>query len=60
MKGEANLTPGHPPDSEKKIKGNDKLWRRVLYCDWMPAEGWTLKTGAYKTWLERASDLKVQ
>jgi hypothetical protein len=19
----------------------DYLWRRVLYCDWMPAEGWT-------------------
>jgi hypothetical protein len=41
-----------PPD--------DKLWRRVLYCDWMPAEGWTLKTGGYKTWLKRASDAKVQ
>ncbi len=41
-----------PPD--------DKLWRRVLYCDWMPSEGWTLKTGAYKTWLKRASDATVQ
>jgi hypothetical protein len=38
----------------------DFLWRRVLYCDWMPAEGWTLKKGAYKTWLKRASDAKVQ
>ena len=38
----------------------DFLWRRVLYCDWMPAEGWTLKTGAYKTWLKRASDAKAQ
>ncbi len=38
----------------------DFLWRRVLYCDWMPAEGWTLKTGAYKTWLKRASDAKPQ
>jgi hypothetical protein len=41
-----------PPD--------DKLWRRVLYCDWMPAEGWTLKTGAYKTWLKPASDATAQ
>ena len=41
-----------PPD--------DKLWRRVLYCDWMPAEGWTLKKGAWKTWLKPASDPAVQ
>ncbi len=34
----------------------DYLWRRVLYCDWMPAEGWTLKKGAYNTWLKRAPD----
>jgi hypothetical protein len=39
---------------------NDKLWRRVLYCSWMPAEGWTLKTGGYKTWLKRVSDAKAQ
>jgi hypothetical protein len=38
----------------------DNLWRRVLYCDWMPAEGWTLKKGAYKTWLKRAPDAKAQ
>ena len=38
----------------------DFLWRRVLYCDWMPAEGWTLKKGAYKTWLKAASDAKTQ
>ena len=41
-----------PPD--------DKLWRRVLYCDWMPAEGWTLKTGAHKTWLKPTADAKAQ
>jgi hypothetical protein len=39
---------------------NDKLWRRVLYCDWMPAEGWTLRKGADKTWLKPASDAKPQ
>jgi hypothetical protein len=31
----------------------DFLWRRVLYCDWMRKEGWTLKKGAYNTWLKR-------
>ncbi len=39
---------------------NDRLWRRLLYCGWMPAEGWTLKTGGHKTWLKRASDAKAQ
>ena len=34
----------------------DFLWRRILYCDWMPAEGWTLKKGAHNTWLKPASD----
>jgi hypothetical protein len=38
---------------------NDRLWRRVLYCDWMPVEGWTLKNGSHKTWLKPASDAKV-
>jgi hypothetical protein len=41
-----------PPD--------DKLWRRILYCDWMPAEGWTLKNGAHKTWLKPASDAPIK
>jgi len=34
----------------------DFLWRRILYCDWMPAEGWTLKKGGNKTWLKPATD----
>jgi hypothetical protein len=38
---------------------NESLWRRVLYCDWMPAEGWTLKKGAHNTWLRRASEATV-
>ena len=38
---------------------NNSLWRRVLYCDWMPAEGWTLKKGAYNTWLKRAPEAAV-
>jgi len=39
---------------------NESLWRRVLYCDWMPKEGWTLKKGAYNTWLKRSLDATVQ
>ena len=39
---------------------NESLWRRVLYCDWMPTEGWTLKKGAYNTWLKRSPDATVQ
>jgi hypothetical protein len=38
---------------------NDRLWRRILYCDWMPAEGWVLKKGSHNTWLKPASDVKV-
>ena len=38
----------------------ESLWRRILYCDWMPAEGWTLKNGAYNTWLKRAPGATVQ
>lgn len=35
-----------PPD--------DKMWTRVLYCSWMPAEGWQLHNGLHKTWLKPA------
>lgn len=32
-----------PPDETK--------WRRLLYCKWMPAEGWTLKKSfLHETW----------
>ena len=39
---------------------NNTLWMRVLYCTWMPAEGWTQKGGLYKTWLKRPPDSKHQ
>jgi hypothetical protein len=39
---------------------NDRLWRRMLYCTWMPAEGWTRTKGAWATWLRRDSDAKIQ
>lgn len=38
---------------------NDAMWTRVLYCSWMPAEGWTLRNGLHKTWLKSASDAKA-
>ena len=40
-----------PPDTSK--------WRRILYCSWMPAEGWTLrKSFLHETWLKPAPDAK--
>ena len=32
---------------------NPRLWMRVLYCDWMPQEGWVeLKTPLKHTWFK--------
>jgi hypothetical protein len=39
---------------------NNMMWARILYCTWMPAEGWTLKNGMHKTWLKRDPDAKNQ
>jgi hypothetical protein len=47
----------HDPDSQCLWDPpNNLMWGRILYCKWMPAEGWTLKNGLHKTWLKRASD----
>jgi hypothetical protein len=38
---------------------NEKLWLRVLYCSWMPAEGWTYKKSMLReTWFKPASEAK--
>lgn len=29
---------------------NDRLWLRVLYCDWMPARGWVKQGGVNPAW----------
>jgi hypothetical protein len=29
---------------------NDRLWARILYCSWMPDEGWVKYEGFYQTW----------
>ena len=31
---------------------DDRLLMRILYCDWMPAEGWELERGLDKTWFK--------
>lgn len=34
---------------------NDRLWLRVLYCDWMPGDGWIKQTGTYPAWYKPAA-----
>jgi hypothetical protein len=35
------------------VPEDNRLWMRVLYCDWMPAEGWIeQKTTLTHTWLK--------
>jgi len=29
---------------------NDRLWLRILYCDWMPKEGWVKQGGLSPAW----------
>lgn len=29
---------------------DDRLWLRVLYCDWLPEEGWVKQGGNYPAW----------
>ena len=36
------------------VPNNDKLWMRVLYCDWMESEGWTHKEGIGEPWVKLA------
>lgn len=31
---------------------DDRLWLRVLYCDWMPTEGWKKQEGSYPAWFK--------
>jgi hypothetical protein len=37
-----------PPD--------DRLWHRILYCDWMDAEGWIKKGGIMSAWYKPPTD----
>lgn len=33
---------------------DDRMWARILYCDWMESEGWKYKGGLSKTWYKPA------
>lgn len=35
---------------------DDRLWTRILYCDWMSAEGWQLERGLDKTWFKPSAN----
>ena len=38
---------------------DDRLWLRVLYCDWMPREGWVKQEGLHPAWYKpQSSDLR--
>ena len=36
------------------VPEREGLWMRILYCDWMEAEGWVERGGLDKTWLKPA------
>jgi hypothetical protein len=45
-------------DTEKHCRWdppNERLWMRILYCDWMEKEGWVEKGGLDKTWAKPTS-----
>jgi hypothetical protein len=45
-------------DAEKHCRWdppNERLWMRILYCDWMEKEGWEEQGGLNKTWAKPAS-----
>lgn len=45
-----------PGDTNRQCRWDPpqpKLWRRILYCDWMPTEGWTLeRDGLARYWVK--------
>jgi hypothetical protein len=34
---------------------NDALWLRVIYCEWMPKEGWIQQAKPYHVWIKTVS-----
>jgi hypothetical protein len=34
------------------VPEDPRLWTRILYCDWMPEEGWVEQKAFWKTWLK--------
>jgi hypothetical protein len=37
------------------VPPNPRLWARVIYCDWMPGEGWIEQDGINKAWFKPAA-----
>ena len=37
------------------IPPDPSLWARILYCDWMPSEGWIEQGGMNKAWFKPAA-----
>ena len=31
---------------------NPYLWMRVVYCDWMPEQGWSRQAGSHPFWVK--------
>lgn len=50
----ANDTKGHCWWDPK----DNRLWLRVLYCDWMPSEGWIKQGGIYPAWYKPVTSTK--
>jgi len=40
---------------DAEIKDGSVVLARVLYCDWMPGEGWIEQGGIYKAWFKPAA-----
>ena len=38
------------------IPEGDHRWTRVLYCDWMKAEGWIQQEGLFDVWIKPAAE----
>ena len=37
---------------------DNRLWLRVLYCDWMPSQGWIRQGGIFPAWYKPTSSVK--
>jgi hypothetical protein len=43
---------GDPSAVCRWIPPDTRFWSRVLYCEWMPAEGWVEQQGLFKAWFK--------
>jgi hypothetical protein len=45
--GDTNMACRWDPEDER-------MWMRILFCDWMESEGWQFARGLNKTWFKPA------